>query len=139
MNSATDKLSTILPDVEITGTVTFKGDLNFDGQLRAGDIIGENLVVGPRANIQGNIQATSLILFGSVTGDVLVTGRCELKGSSNLVGSLTTNRLVMDEGATLIGSAEITPNTKSRPLPPKETPPSAGFPSGMASLKAQKL
>ena len=94
--------STILSDVEITGTLTFSGELHFDGQLHDGDIIGETLVLGPKRRVQGNIQAAALTLHGSVTGDVLVTGRCELKGSASLVGSLTTNRLAMDEGATLI-------------------------------------
>ena len=116
---SSESTSTILQDVEITGTLTFKGTLHFDGQLRNGDLIGDSVIIGPRAKIQGNVQAESLILHGSVAGDVLVTGRCELKGSANLVGSLTTNRLVMDEGATMIGKAEITPNTKSRPTPPK--------------------
>jgi cytoskeletal protein CcmA (bactofilin family) len=115
--------STILSDVEITGTLTFSGELQFDGQLHDGDIIGETLVLGPKARVQGNIQAAALTLHGSVTGDVLVTGRCELKGSASLVGSLTTNRLAMDEGATLIGRAEITPDTKGRTLPPRTQPP----------------
>ena len=115
--------STILSDVEISGTLSFAGELYFDGQLHDGDIIGDTLVLGPKARIQGNIQANALTLHGSVTGDVLVTGRCELKGSASLVGSLTTNRLAMDEGATLIGRAEITPDTKGRTLPPKNLPP----------------
>jgi cytoskeletal protein CcmA (bactofilin family) len=119
----TERVSTILSDVEITGTITFKGELNFDGHLRNGDLIGDSVIIGPRARIQGNIQAASLILHGAVTGDVLVTGRCELKGSANLVGSLTTNRLVMDEGATMIGKAEITPDTKNRPPLAKPAPP----------------
>lgn len=109
--------SNIHSDVEITGSLTFKGELTFDGQLKGGDIVGEVLIVGPKARIHGNIQSEALTLHGSVTGDVLVAGRCELKGSANLTGSLTTNRLVMDEGATLMGKAEITPDAKKRSLP----------------------
>lgn len=135
MNSLNERNSTLLQDVEITGTMTFKGELSFDGQLRDGDIIGEALVVGPKARIKGNIQVASLILHGSVTGDVLVTSRCELKGSANLVGSLTTNRLVMDEGATLIGNAEITPDPKNRPTPPKPPVPGSSFPAGAESAR----
>ena len=135
MNPPNGQTSTILHDVQITGSLTFRGELNFDGELREGDIIGEALVVGAKARIHGNIQVASLILHGSVTGDVLVKGRCELKGSANLVGGLTTNRLVMDEGATMIGKAEITPDPKARPLPPA----SNEFPPGLASLRAQKL
>lgn len=109
--------SNILSDVEISGSIKFKGELTFDGQLKNGNIVGEVLIVGPKARIQGDIQSDSLTLHGSVIGDVLVTGKCELKGSSSLEGSLTTNRLVMDEGATMMGRAEITPDTK-RAVPP---------------------
>ena len=109
--------SNIQSDVEITGSLTFRGELTFDGQLKGGDITGGVLIVGPKARIHGNIQSEALTLHGSVTGDVLVAGRCELKGSASLHGSLTTNRLVMDEGATLMGKAEITPDAKKRPLP----------------------
>lgn len=118
MSNISNIKSTILRDVEVSGSIEFKGELSFDGQLRDGDITGAVLIVGPNAHIVGNIQADSLTLHGSVNGDVLVTGKCELKGSANLVGSLTTNRLVMDEGATLIGKAEITPDAKKRPTPP---------------------
>jgi cytoskeletal protein CcmA (bactofilin family) len=131
MNPPSDNQSTILSDVEIDGSITFKGHLTFDGRLSNGNIKGETLTIGPKARIHGNIDAETLTLHGSVTGDVLVAGRCELKGSANLVGGLTTNRLVMDEGATLIGSAEITPDTKKR-LDGATTE----FPPGRASLRA---
>jgi cytoskeletal protein CcmA (bactofilin family) len=116
--------STVLSDIEISGTVTFLGTLHFDGQLRNGDIVGEVLVIGPKGRIEGNVNASSLVIHGSVTGDVTVTGRCELKGSASLHGNLVTNRLSMDDGATFIGGATITPEGK--PVPPK--PPVQGKP-----------
>ena len=137
MNPPIDSKSTILSDVEIVGSITFKGELTFDGKLQHGDVKGENLTVGPKARIEGNIECDSLTLHGAVTGDVLVTGKCDLKGSANLVGRLTTNRLVMDEGATLIGQAEITPDTKKRPVPPDAM--ASEFPPGRSSFRALKL
>ena len=137
MNPPNNRTSTILNDIEITGTITFQGELSFDGQLHDGEIVGGDLVVGSTARIEGNIQVASLILHGMVMGNVLVKDRCALKGSANLVGSLTTNRLTMDDGATLIGTAEITPDTKARPTPSKDVQASTEFPTGLASLKAQ--
>jgi cytoskeletal protein CcmA (bactofilin family) len=137
MNPTSESKSNIQSDVEITGTITFKGELIFDGQLRDGDLIGEVLILGPKAGIKGNIEADALAIHGSVTGDVLVTGKCELKGSASLTGSLTTNRLVMDEGATLIGAAEITPGAKKRSVPPalgQSPQQSAQFPAGSRNL-----
>lgn len=109
--------SNIQSDVEISGSIKFKGELTFDGQLKDGAISGEALIVGTNARIHGDIQTESLTLRGAVVGDVLVSGKCELKGSASLEGSLTTNRLVMDEGATMSGRAEITPDPK-RLTPP---------------------
>ena len=113
--------SNILSDVEISGSIKFKGELTFDGQLKNGNIIGEALIVGTKARIHGDIQSDTLTLHGTVIGDVLVSGKCDLKGSASLEGSLTTNRLVMDEGATMMGRAEITPDT--RRIVPPSTPP----------------
>jgi len=137
MSPSDDNKSSILSDVEISGSVKFKGELSFDGQLKDGNIEGEALIAGERARIKGDIKADAFLLRGSVTGDVLVAGKCELKGSANLVGSLTTNRLVMDEGATLIGDVQITPDGKKLPpLAPQN--PQSEFPTGVAALKGKK-
>ncbi len=137
MTPSDDNKSSILSDVEISGTVKFKGELSFDGQLTNGNIEGEALIAGERARIKGDIKADALLLRGSVTGDVLVAGKCELKGSANLVGSLTTNRLVMDEGASLIGDVQITPDGKKLP-PLTPTNPQSEFPTGVAALKGKR-
>jgi len=111
--------SSLLHDVEISGSVTFKGSLSMDCSLKNGEVKGEHLVVGPQAHIEGNIQSASLTLNGSVTGDVTVSEKCNLTSGAKLIGRLTTNRLVMDEGATFIGQAEITPDGKKHLPPPK--------------------
>jgi cytoskeletal protein CcmA (bactofilin family) len=134
MTPTTDSKSTILRDVELNGSITFNGELVFDGKLSNGNIKGNILTLGPNAKIQGNVEAVSLTLHGAVTGDVLVTEKCELKGSAHLVGSLTTNRLVMDEGATLIGKAEITPDTRKRMVPPINGRPPE-FPQNVAAQR----
>lgn len=114
--------STVLSDIEISGNVTFLGTLHFDGKLRDGDLVGEVLIIGPKGQVEGNINASSLVIHGSVTGDVTVAGRCELKGSASLRGNLVTNRLSMDDGATFIGGATITPDGKPAPAKPPGKP-----------------
>src|SRR6266853_4030661 len=136
MAAPNDNSSNVGSDVEITGTLTFKGAMIFDGKLRDGNIAGTILTIGSNGEVKGNVETDALTLHGKITGDVLVTGRCELKGSATLIGSLTTNRLVMDDGATLIGRAEITPDTTGEAIPAYE---GAEFPPGLASLKKLKL
>jgi cytoskeletal protein CcmA (bactofilin family) len=113
----TDSTSSLTEDVEIDGSLTFKGQLSFGGALKNGQIKGEELTVTSKAKVDGRIETASLTLHGAVNGDVLVSGKCALTSAAKLIGSLKTNRLVMDDGATFIGQAEITPNGKplSRP------------------------
>jgi cytoskeletal protein CcmA (bactofilin family) len=112
--------SNVLNDVEIYGSVTFKGELAFDGKLQGGGITGKVLTVGPAAKVQGDIHSDAVTISGTVTGDVTVSGKCDLKASAQLFGNLTTARLVMDDGATLIGKAEIKPAGSTLPPAPQK-------------------
>lgn len=101
--------SALLQDVEINGSLTFKGDLYFDGKLKGAQIEGDLLTLGQHANIEGNIKTDHLTVEGAVKGDVTVTEKCHLRSTATLEGALKTSRLVMDEGATLVGNLEIGP------------------------------
>jgi cytoskeletal protein CcmA (bactofilin family) len=114
-----EKYNGLLNDVEINGSVIFQGSLSFDGRLRNGEIVGENLVIGPRAVIQGNITATSLVLHGTVTGDVSVSERCDIRATGNLTGNLLASRLAMEDGATLMGGVTIKRDAQAGKLKPK--------------------
>ncbi len=96
-------------DVQIIGSITFKGELAFDGKLSGGGIKGRVLALGSSAKVDGNIECDALSIAGVVNGNVTVSGKCELHASAQLVGNLNTSRLVMADGATLIGQVQIRP------------------------------
>ena len=96
-------------DVEITGSLTFKGELSFDGTIKGGHISGSVLNLGEHANVEGNITADEVTISGSVKGNATVSQRCHLRASARLNGDLNTSRLIMEEGATFIGMSNITP------------------------------
>lgn len=109
--------SSVQSDVEIHGSITFSGELAFGGQLTGGGIKGPHLTVPTGAKIAGNVDCETLLLHGTVTGNVTVAAKCELKESAQLVGDLTSSRLLMGDGATFIGKARI--NSSGKELPPK--------------------
>ncbi len=104
-------------DIEITGSIVFKGELVFDGKLKDGSIKGKILTVGHGARVEGGIEAEALTISGNVTGNVSVSGKCDLKASAQLFGNLSTTRLVMEDGATLMGQAQIRPAGHNAPVP----------------------
>ena len=106
-------------DVQIIGSLTFNGELVFDGKLSGGSVKGRVLSVGPASRIDGSIEADALSIAGIVNGNVTVTGKTEIHASAQLVGNLTTSRLVMADGATLIGQVQIRP-AGAAGMPPKK-------------------
>ena len=109
MTDTKTKSSSVPSDVEIHGSITFGGDMVFAGRLTGGNIKGPTLTVSHGAHVTGNVESDSCELVGTVHGDVMVTGKCELKSAAILLGDLTTSRLVMAEGATFVGKADIRP------------------------------
>ena len=117
MNENTASENTILSDVEIRGSLTFKGNLRFEGKLSKGNITGENLLVGKSANVEGNIKAKSLRMEGTVTGNITVKEKCEFAASAVLMGDIKSSSFIMTEGATYVGQMEIGPDAEQ--LKPK--------------------
>ena len=101
--------SVLSQDVEITGSLIFKGELSFDGTIKGGHISGSVLNLGEHASVEGNITADEVAISGSVKGNATVSQRCHLRASARLNGDLNTSRLIMEEGATFIGMSNITP------------------------------
>jgi cytoskeletal protein CcmA (bactofilin family) len=118
--SASGSKNVLANDVDIKGTIKFQNELIFDGKIE-GEIISEagNLTLGKNADVHGEVKTKSLVVHGSVTGNITVTERCELKASSQLTGDLKAMRIIIEEGATFIGKSEVTPNkgakTENRP------------------------
>lgn len=114
-------------DVDIKGTIKFENELIFDGKIE-GEIISDagSLTIGKNATVHGEVRTKSVVVHGSVTGNISVTERCELKANSQLTGDLKAMRMVIEEGATFIGKSEVTPNksykSERTPAPTTDTP-----------------
>ncbi len=94
-------------DIEITGTVKFGNELILDGKVD-GEILSEGaLTIGKNAKVTGEIKTGSAIVYGTVTGNITVKDRAELKSSAQVEGDLKAARVAIEEGAIFIGKSEI--------------------------------
>lgn len=120
-STPTSAKNVLANDVDIKGTIKFENELIFDGKIE-GEIISEGgaLTLGKNADVHGEVKTKSVVVHGTVEGNIIVSERAELKASSQLTGDLKAMRIVIEEGATFIGKSEVTPNkTKSdRPAVP---------------------
>ena len=95
-----------------TGT-HYQGKLNFEGSVRidgtfTGEIQSEGtLIVGKDAKVQGQIWVGQLILSGHLQGEIEAGSKVVLHKTANLVGSMNTPTLVIEEGAVLEGQVSM--------------------------------
>ncbi len=97
--------------VSIKGTVKFRDELLIDGEVEGTIDSTGSLTVGEHASIKGEIRSKSVRVRGTVEGDIFASERCELQAGCTLQGDIEAPRLVVDENATFLGSAKVTPKS----------------------------
>jgi len=102
-------------DVEIKGTLKFQNDLVFDGKIEGEIQSNATLTVGKSAHVQGEVKSKSIIIHGSVQGNIEAAERIELKATGQLIGDLRAGRIIIEDGATFVGKSEVSPNKSGLP------------------------
>ena len=97
--------------VSIKGTVKFRDELLIDGEVEGAIDSTGALTIGEHASIKGEIRTKSVKVRGTVEGDIFASERCELQAGCTLQGDIEAPRLVVDENATFLGSAKVTPKS----------------------------
>jgi cytoskeletal protein CcmA (bactofilin family) len=87
--------------------VTGKEDIFLDGTLEGKLDLGNAVVtVGPNGKIKADISGREVIVRGHVEGKVSGTERVQLWNTGRVVGEVRTERLAIEDGATLRGYVE---------------------------------
>jgi len=107
--------------VQIRGELTGSEDLYLDGEIEGNiDLRDHSLIIGPNGRIKAGIAARDLVVHGKVEGNITATGRVELRKSCTLIGDVSTQRIVIEDGAFFKGAIDIkekdTKNETRKPL-----------------------
>ena len=108
-NGATDlnRGGTLSSGVSIKGSVKFQKELTLDCEVEGTINSQGRLTVGKQARIKGDIKTRSVIVDGTVDGNITAGERCELRAGCTVNGDIEAPRLVVDEAASFVGSAKI--------------------------------
>jgi cytoskeletal protein CcmA (bactofilin family) len=106
---------TLSSGVSIKGTVKFQKELTLDCQVEGTIDSQGRLTVGKQAKIKGDIRTRSVIVDGTVDGNITAGERCELRAGCTVNGDIEAPRLVVDEAASFIGSAKIATQKPAAP------------------------
>lgn len=109
VKTASAKVDTIIgQQTRIEGDIHFTGGLHIDGHIKGSIIAGEGsgsvLTVSEHGSIEGNVQVPTVILNGTVTGDVRSEERIELATKAQVNGDVYYKLIEMAMGAAVNGS-----------------------------------
>lgn len=118
-------------DIEITTILgkgsAFDGKLTFEGAVRIdGEFSGEirtdgTLIIGQTAEVKAEIQASVVVIEGTVRGDLTATGSIEIHAPARVYGNLTTPQLEIEKGSVFEGNCQMqamdSTTARSRPSP----------------------
>ena len=94
--------------VIIRGELSGQEDLYLDGDIEGTITLKESrLTIGPNAQIRANIEAGDVVIFGTLAGNIHATGRVDLRQSASVKGDIFASRLSIEESAIVTGRVEL--------------------------------
>ena len=106
-------LARIGKTVVIRGEVKGSEDLIVDGHVEGTISLSENrLTIGPNANVKADLSAKDVLILGHVQGNIVATGRVELRAGCMVEGDVKAMRLAVEDNAVFRGKVDLSQGAK---------------------------
>ncbi len=129
-NPAARTLACLGSTISVKGEIVSDEDLQIDGKVDGPiSLRGHRLTVGRTANLNSEINAREVIVYGNASGNLRARDRVEIKKDGQVIGDITTARISIEDGAYFKGHIEIE-RTQSSIQASKE---SEEIPAGVAT------
>jgi cytoskeletal protein CcmA (bactofilin family) len=95
--------------VIIRGEVKGSEDLIVDGRVEGTVSLSESrLTIGPNANVAADLSAKDILILGQVQGNLVASGRVELRAGCQVEGDIRALRLAVEDNAVFRGKVDLT-------------------------------
>jgi cytoskeletal protein CcmA (bactofilin family) len=95
--------------VVIRGEVKGSEDLIVDGRVEGTVNLSESrLTIGPTANVAADLSAKDILVMGQVQGNLVASGRVELRAGCQVEGDIRALRLAVEDNAVFRGKVDLT-------------------------------
>ncbi len=97
--------------LRIKGEISSSEDLVLHGHVEGKvSLPGHMLTIGPRAEVAADIVTKTLIINGSVAGNIAASDRFEIRTGGRMKGNLVCPNVVMNEGSEFTGGIDMRRN-----------------------------
>lgn len=113
--------------VVICGEVKGSEELIVDGRIEGTVTLSESrLTIGPSANVAADLTARDVLILGHVQGNVVASGRVELRAGCVVEGDIKALRLAVEDNAVFRGKVDLTQGATAKPADIPAVQPAGG-------------
>jgi cytoskeletal protein CcmA (bactofilin family) len=95
--------------VVIFGQLQGSEDLVVDGRIEGTINLSESrLTIGPNANVAADLFAKDVLILGQLKGNVVASGRVELRAGCSVEGDVCALRFAVEDNAVFRGKVDLT-------------------------------
>jgi cytoskeletal protein CcmA (bactofilin family) len=95
--------------IVICGEVKGSEDLIVDGRVEGTvSLLESRLTIGPNANVAADLSAKDILILGKVQGNLVASGRVELRAGCLVEGDIRALRLAVEDNAVFRGKVDLT-------------------------------
>ncbi len=103
---------------EFDGKLTFEGTVRIDGRFTGTIVTADTLVVGEGAQVNAEVTCGTIIVHGTVNGNVKASVAVELHPPARVSGNIETPNLVVQKGVVFNGQCKMEPGARPPPAVP---------------------
>ncbi len=93
---------------KITGTLSGDGDFLINGEIDGDCDLKGSVTIAERGLWKGSVQASTIIVAGTVEGDIIANGRVEITATARITGTVNGEAIAVAEGAVVQGVMKTT-------------------------------
>ena len=101
-----ERLNRLVQGTNLTGDLNTESNLRVDGTIKGTVGCKGKFVLGQSGRLDGDLTALEAEIEGTIFGDVKIDDLLVLRKTAIIKGTVTTGRLVIEDGAQLGGAIE---------------------------------
>lgn len=106
-HTAPDQINLVGEGTVFEGTLRAESDVRTSGRILGRLEVEGKAIVAESGSVEGEIDATDADVAGHVQGEIYVEDQLVLKSTAHVDGDISTDRLIVEEGAVFTGSCTM--------------------------------
>jgi cytoskeletal protein CcmA (bactofilin family) len=91
----------------VKGDIRAEDDLRIDGKFEGNIECTGKIIIGPQAELIGNIQCQNIDLMGTISGNITIQETASLKASVKFTGEIVSKYIEIEAGASFNGTCKM--------------------------------